>query len=71
MSPAEYGRVQRIPCPLDRWLEYKNAYSASRELGREAAELFKVAAKLSLAPPERRLDSRFQGGLVAGRLPGV
>ena len=52
-------------------MEYKNAYSASRELGREAAELFKVAAKLSLAPPERRLDSRFQGGLVAGRLPGV
>ena len=30
MNTAEYGRIQRSTCPLERWLGDKNPYSASR-----------------------------------------
>eukprot|EP00315_Gephyrocapsa_oceanica_P056480 CAMPEP_0185493954 /NCGR_PEP_ID=MMETSP1366-20130426/16507_1 /TAXON_ID=38817 /ORGANISM="Gephyrocapsa oceanica, Strain RCC1303" /LENGTH=45 /DNA_ID= /DNA_START= /DNA_END= /DNA_ORIENTATION= len=30
MKTAEYGRIQRSTCPLERWLGDKNPYSASR-----------------------------------------
>ena len=38
MNTAEYGRVQRNACPLERWLEYKSPCSASTAHAQESVE---------------------------------